>query len=859
MATQIGDVGQRLQSWAPSTDVKLEFLYTQVGELRARLVDLEVRTGAAVTEGASQVAQVTAAVVQTAAYTQGLDEAAQRATENIKADLQLVVKEAQSEFTAQQAQMHQQQARLDSLFQIAQAIGPELDQRLAAQMQELDQKIGTAQAQMRQANGAVGSGGQDPWLAAATQLPSFGAAWQGGGPSTSGGPAAAPTPVHAPSAGGGSYPAASSGQSGPGRQPYQYQPDYAKLFDDKVALSSTYAYAGGHGAEGEKWRRTTRGYWIAKFPAVKSLLDWAERQESKEIDASSLTAAKLSGEFVDLDEGNATRLSQCVWGFLNNCVTGEARAIFDGADVLNGLDGWRRIVQDIQKNRWVRREQLRNLIKHVPKMNKLEDIAAAVITFDNNIKLYEDASGKVVDPEDKKSDLMAALPTEIREQLQWRMSIAESYGDFRNHLVSTANNMLFQRGKFPSPVQVVDDRGGAWEGTNSNVSAETMDDAIVAALGRMGIKGGKGGGKGATGIKGGGGAGKGGAGAGEANHGTRRCINCGSTQHLTVACNKPEVPREKRPCWKCGKPGHIGADCRSAGGQRPAKLVEDEDSGGDFFGCVSFQKVKMGRPGICRKPMPAKVTLWNHVEQSFNRYAALADNSTDDKQERENTIDYEAAGTKTAGDIVRSKKKKTRESSVNEMHIVTDLEYHPPGQVAVCDYAEEDEEEEDDEVNAAEDVITVPVALDSGTVEHVAGPAHMPASTPVVKPASGKKSRNFVGANGSPIANYGEAAVEMEQEDGKVIGGSFHVADVTRPLHSTSRICDSVSKSCPAGHEVLYTKGEAVVVPEGAFSRFLGQVRRVATYKRTGGLYVAKMKLKAPRLKADFTRQGPKQ
>ena len=138
MATQIGDVGQRLQTWAPRTDVKLEFLLTQVGELRARLVDLEVRTGAAVTAGASQVAQVTAAVVQTAAYTQGLDEAAARATENIQADLQLVVKEAQSEFTAQQARMHQQQARLDSLFQIAQAIGPELDQRLAAQMQELD-------------------------------------------------------------------------------------------------------------------------------------------------------------------------------------------------------------------------------------------------------------------------------------------------------------------------------------------------------------------------------------------------------------------------------------------------------------------------------------------------------------------------------------------------------------------------------------------------------------------------------------------------------------------------------------------------------------------------------------------------
>ena len=91
----------------------------------------------------------------------------------------------------------------------------------------------------------------------------------------------------------------------------------------------------------------------------------------------------------------------------------------------------------------------------------------------------------------------------------------------------------------------------------------------------------------------------------------------------------------------------------------------------------------------------------------------------------------------------------------------------------------------------------------------------------------------------------------LEQENGREIDGTFQVADVTRPLHSTSRICDNK-------HEILFTAGEATVVPEGSLSRFLGQVRAVAKYPRLGGLYVAKMKAKAPRKKSGFTRQGPK-
>ncbi len=83
------------------------------------------------------------------------------------------------------------------------------------------------------------------------------------------------------------------------------------------------------------------------------------------------------------------------------------------------------------------------------------------------------------------------------------------------------------------------------------------------------------------------------------------------------------------------------------------------------------------------------------------------------------------------------------------------------------------------------------------------------------------------------------------------------MADVSRPLHSMGVIADT-------GKEILFTKGEAVVVPEGALSRFLGSVRQLAKYRRKGGLYVAKMKARNPNPKpkpgtaSSFGRQGPR-
>ncbi len=177
--------------------------------------------------------------------------------------------------------------------------------------------------------------------------------------------------------------------------------------------------------------------------------------------------------------------------------------------------------------------------------------------------------------------------------------------------------------------------------------------------------------------------------------------------------------------------------------------------------------------------------------------------------------------------------------------------------LAPCYYDTEDEEEENpDEILAATDEVEIEVAIDSGAVAHVVGPSQLPGSITVEQPEHGKL-RNFVAANNGKIKNFGKANVRMELDTGNEINNTFQVADVSRPLHSVGVIADTKK-------EVLFTSGEAVVVPEGALSKFLGAIRQIAKYPRKGGLYVAKMKAKNPNPKpkpttaSTFGRQGPR-
>jgi len=160
--------------------------------------------------------------------------------------------------------------------------------------------------------------------------------------------------------------------------------------------------------------------------------------------------------------------------------------------------------------------------------------------------------------------------------------------------------------------------------------------------------------------------------------------------------------------------------------------------------------------------------------------------------------------------------------------------------------------EDEEMIMTAEDEVDIFIAIDSGAVEHVASPSDLPGSIHV-QPSADGKTRNFISASGDPIKNHGKAEVSLINEDGSEVDSSFQVADVCRPLHSVSRVCDT-------GKEVLFTEHGGVVVPAGSLSRFLGSVKALAKYPRKGGLYVSKMRARNPKgaKKSSFTRPGAK-
>ena len=55
----------------------------------------------------------------------------------------------------------------------------------------------------------------------------------------------------------------------------------------------------------------------------------------------------------------------------------------------------------------------------------------------------------------------------------------------------------------------------------------------------------------------------------------QRCLNCGQTGLTGANCPKPKVTIKDRPCFKCGKRGHVSSQCKPGGS---AKMLADEDN-----------------------------------------------------------------------------------------------------------------------------------------------------------------------------------------------------------------------------------------------------------------------------------------
>ena len=135
----------------------------------------------------------------------------------------------------------------------------------------------------------------------------------------------------------------------------------------------------------------------------------------------------------------------------------------------------------------------------------------------------------------------------------------------------------------------------------------------------------------------------------------------------------------------------------------------------------------------------------------------------------------------------------------------------------------------------------IEICLDSGCCDHVLDLIDAPGYASFLGESAGsKRGQKYVVGNGQRVKNEGQVVLNMTSEvegDVRVLQSCFQVASVTRPLMSVSRVCDQ-------GLRCIFDDEQATVVDKKTG-------KEVAVFQRRGGLYIAKMKLKAP---AGFTR-----
>ena len=425
-----------------------------------------------------------------------------------------------------------------------------------------------------------------------------------------------------------------------------------RIFEDKMALDIMYKYDGSKG--GDEWRRRTHGYFIGCCPSFRPLLWWAEQHDARAFSLSELKKAQDDQEF--MVEEDAVVLSGHIWRFLRTCLHGGAAQVLESCgEDLNGLEVWRRLVYRIEQGREQRVEDLRELIDKPPKIPNLVAVPAAIDAYDKLIKEYTSAtngSENVPDGTLKRS-FEKSLPQDLREALMWRgVDPHISYEAYKEHVRTTAMRIIKLRGQTPAyaleqmPYDML--KAAEYEDTNSvngsqvnfdGMLAETAgeDELLVFAKKMFSSPQGRQNfvkmmrppnqrpgqpQRGAQQPL-----------RGEQARGDRRakCVNCGG-DHPRAQCPKPAVEPSKRPCFNCGKVGHISSQCptksQAPARNTPAGLLE-------YNLCLEseeHEEFKVPRRTV--KPQPKGTTMGDYFEIAMKKakgklFAELMENNED--------------------------------------------------------------------------------------------------------------------------------------------------------------------------------------------------------------------------------------
>ncbi len=419
-----------------------------------------------------------------------------------------------------------------------------------------------------------------------------------------------------------------------------------KLFDDRVTGQEGFRFTGAKG--GEAWKGKVERYLISKVPALHVLLGWAERHEGV-IEEAKLHEAVQGQLTIHRHDGSAEDMLEVlnggVWGFLSNCLSGEAETMFKQAKTLHGIDAWRRVVRFIDHGRSIRLETLRNEVRllHTRQIRNLEGVAIGLAEFENKLQEFTDLGGPAPEDADKKSDLLAILPQEMKELMIWRATDPlEPYQQFRDRVQTQTAQILLNRKKLP--VHAVQQEEEDDEEDFYTDPANMTREELMAVVSRLGAQGR---------LR------QGPARRFDAQRRTgapgaappprdqrdqrdpkdrppRKCANCGDAH--PGACTKARVATADRPCWGCGKPGHTSNNCPTKAAQRPGavKAVDNGPGRVPIFGLGNDGSIlHIDHEGYQRvpqrgRPQPRAPVLGDFISRnSFDTLCAVYEEKED--------------------------------------------------------------------------------------------------------------------------------------------------------------------------------------------------------------------------------------